>query len=120
MPNAKTLGPALASFALTALAIAAVWWWLGAGMALPPAPLPAGAKLYCVSYAPFRAGQNPLVEGTRVEPWQIEEDLALLSKYTNCVRTYSIDDGAGSVLASARKKFIAPVAVPTWCRATAF
>jgi exo-beta-1,3-glucanase (GH17 family) len=56
-----------------------------------------------VSYAPFRAGQDPLVEGTRVEPWQIEEDLALLSKYTNCVRTYSIDDGAESVLASARR-----------------
>jgi len=102
-PNAKAFGPALASFALTALAIGAVWWWLGAGMALPPSPLPAGAKLYCVSYAPFRAGQDPLVEGTRVEPWQIEEDLALLSKYTNCVRTYSIDDGAESVLASARR-----------------
>jgi glucan 1,3-beta-glucosidase len=101
--NAKAFGPALASFALTALAIGAVWWWLGAGMALPPSPLPAGAKLYCVSYAPFRAGQDPLVEGTRVEPWQIEEDLALLSKYTNCVRTYSIDDGAESVLASARR-----------------
>ena len=103
MPNAKAVGPALASFALTALAIGVVWWWLGAGMALPPSPLPAGAKLYCVSYAPFRAGQDPLVEGTRVEPWQIEEDLALLSKYSNCVRTYSIDDGAESVLASARR-----------------
>jgi len=102
-PNARAFGPALASFALTALAIGAVWWWLGAGMALPPSPLPAGAKLYCVSYAPFRAGQDPLVEGTRFEPWQIEEDLALLSKYTNCVRTYSIDDGAESVLASARR-----------------
>ncbi len=102
-PNARAFGPALASFALTALAIGAVWWWLGAGMALPPSPLPAGAKLYCVSYAPFRAGQDPLVEGTRVEPWQIEEDLALLSKCTNCVRTYSIDDGAESVLASARR-----------------
>jgi exo-beta-1,3-glucanase (GH17 family) len=103
LPTAKALGPALASFALTALAIVAVWWWLGAGMALPPAPLAAGTKLYCVSYAPFRAGQDPLVEGTRVEPWQIEEDLALLSKYSNCVRTYSIDDGAESVLASARR-----------------
>jgi exo-beta-1,3-glucanase (GH17 family) len=101
--NAKAFGPALAPFALTALAIGAVWWWLGAGMALPPSPLAAGAKLYCVSYAPFRAGQDPLVEGTRVEPWQIEEDLALLSKYTSCVRTYSIDDGAESVLACARR-----------------
>jgi exo-beta-1,3-glucanase (GH17 family) len=103
LPNAKAVGPALASFAITALAITAAWWWLGAGMALPPSPFPAGTKLYCVSYAPFRAGQDPLVEGTRVEPWQIEEDLALLSKYSNCVRTYSIDDGAEAVLASARR-----------------
>jgi exo-beta-1,3-glucanase (GH17 family) len=103
LPNANAIAPALASFALTALAIAVTWWWLGAAVPLPPSPLAPGEKLYCVSYAPFRAGQDPLVEGTRVEPWQIEEDLALLSKYSNCVRTYSIDDGAESVLASARR-----------------
>ena len=97
LPNAKAVGPALASFALTALAIGLVWWWLGASMALPPSRS-LGAMFYCVSYAPFRAGQDPLVEGSRVEPWQIEEDLALLSKYSNCVRTYSIDDGAETSL----------------------
>ncbi len=79
------------------------WWWLGASVKLPPSPLAAGQKLYCVSYAPFRGAQNPLVEGTRVEPQQIDEDLALLSKYTGCVRTYSIDDGLDNVLESARR-----------------
>jgi glucan 1,3-beta-glucosidase len=97
------IGPALASFALTAIAIGAVWWWLGAPVELPPLPSAAGQKLDCVSYTPFRAGQSPLVEGTRVEPWQIEEDLAFLAKYAGCVRTYAVDDGAESVLESARR-----------------
>ena len=101
--NGSAIGPPLALFALTAMAIGAVWWWLGAPITLP-APLPAAnPKLYCVSYAPFRDDQNPLVEGTRVEPWQIDEDLALLSKYSNCVRTYSVDDGLDHVLQSARR-----------------
>ncbi len=98
-----TIGPALASFAVTALAVGATWWWLGTPIELPPSPLAAEQKLYCVSYTPFRGGQSPLVEGTRAEPWQIEEDLAPLSEYTGCVRTYSVTDGLEDVLASARR-----------------
>jgi exo-beta-1,3-glucanase (GH17 family) len=97
------IGPALASFALTALAIGAVWWWLGTPVKLPPSPLAAGEKLTCVSYAPFRGPQDPLVEGTRVTAEQIDEDLALLAKYTGCIRTYSVDDGRDDVLKSARR-----------------
>ncbi len=102
-PDPYAIGPALASLALTALAVGAAWWWLGAPDKLPPSPLAAGDKLYCVSYAPFRGAQNPLVEGTRVPAWQIDEDLALIAKYSKCVRTYSVDDGADHVLASARR-----------------
>jgi glucan 1,3-beta-glucosidase len=102
-PNGNAIGLALALFALTALAIGVAWWWFGAPVTLPPSPLAAGQKLYCVSYAPFRGAQNPLIEGTKVEPWQIDEDLALLSNYSNCVRTYSVDDGLDNVLASARR-----------------
>jgi exo-beta-1,3-glucanase (GH17 family) len=93
----------LTLFALTALAIGVAWWWLGAPMALPPSALAPGEKLYCVSYAPFRDGQDPLVEGTVVPPQLIDEDLALLSRYTDCVRTYSVDDGLDHVLESARR-----------------
>jgi len=100
--DSSTIGPAIASFALTALAIAAAWWWLGAPVELPKFDTGAG-KLYCLSYAPFRGGQNPLVEGTRVDARQIDEDLALLAKYTNCIRTYSVDDGRDDVLKSARR-----------------
>lgn len=93
----------LALFAVTALAIAGTWWWLGKPVALPPSPLAPGEKLYCVSYAPYRGSQDPLVEGTRVSAEQIDEDLALIAKYSNCVRIYSVDDGSEAVLESARR-----------------
>jgi len=101
--DANSLGAALVHFALTALAIGVAWWWLGAPIRLPPSPLANGGKLYCVSYAPFRDGQDPLVEGTHVDPQQIDEDLTLLSRYTDCVRTYSIDNGQDQVAAIAQR-----------------
>jgi exo-beta-1,3-glucanase (GH17 family) len=99
----NALRQALAAFALTAIAIGTVWWWLGTPVQLPPSPLAAGQKLYCLSYAPFRGSQNPLVEGTRIPAQQIDEDLAQLAKYTDCVRTYSVDDGLDNALQSARR-----------------
>jgi len=90
-------------FLLTALAIAVAWGWLGAPVRLPPSPLAPGEKLYCVSYAPFRDAQDPLVEGTKVPPAQIDEDLALLSRYTDCVRTYSIENGLEKIPEIARR-----------------
>ena len=101
--HANPVLAALAYLAPTALAIAAGWWWLGAPVPLPPSPLAEGGKLYCVSYAPFRGSQDPLVEGTRVSAAQIDEDLAFLSHYTRCIRTYSVDDGGADVLVSARR-----------------
>jgi exo-beta-1,3-glucanase (GH17 family) len=98
-----TVVPALLSFGLTALAIVAAWWWLGSPIPLPPSALSPGEKLWCLSYAPFRGAQDPLVEGTRVSAEQIDEDLALLTKYTNCIRTYSVEDGRDDVLKSARR-----------------
>jgi exo-beta-1,3-glucanase (GH17 family) len=97
----SAIGSALASFVVTAFAVGAVWWWLGAPIEIRSSV--AVGKPYCLSYAPFRGSQDPLVEGTRVEPWQIEEDLALLSKFTDCIRTYSVDDGRADVLESARR-----------------
>jgi exo-beta-1,3-glucanase (GH17 family) len=90
-------------FALTAVAIAAAWWWLGAPVQLPPSPLAPGEKLYCASYAPFRNGQDPLVETTMIPPAQIEEDLALLSHFTDCVRTYSTENGVDKVAEIAQR-----------------
>jgi exo-beta-1,3-glucanase (GH17 family) len=102
-PFANSLTAALACYAATAIAIGFAWWWLGAPVRLPPSPLAAGGKLACVSYAPFRGDQDPLVETTHVDAAQIDEDLTLLSRYTNCIRTYSIENGLDQVPAIAER-----------------
>jgi glucan 1,3-beta-glucosidase len=85
------------------IAIAAVWWWLATPITLLRAPIDPNAKLLCVSYAPFRNSQTPLEPQTRVSAQQIEEDLAQLVKVTDCVRTYSIDNGLDQVAGIAAK-----------------
>ena len=55
--------------------IAAVWWWLATPVTLARAPIDPAAKLYCVSYAPFRDDQTPLNPDLIVSPEQIQEDL---------------------------------------------
>jgi glucan 1,3-beta-glucosidase len=101
--DGNSIAVALAHYALVALAIGVVWWWLGAPVQLPPTPLANGGKLYCISYAPFRDGQDPLVESTKVTAEQIDEDLALLSRYTDCIRTYSLENGLDQIPAIAQR-----------------
>jgi exo-beta-1,3-glucanase (GH17 family) len=78
-------------------AIGAAWWWLATPITLARAPIDPDAKLMCVSYAPFRGGQTPLVTSTHIAAEQIERDLEQLAKITDCVRTYSIDNGLDQV-----------------------
>src|SRR6202045_1721279 len=84
-------------------AIAAVWWWLATPINLARAPIDPSAKLLCVSYAPFRNSQTPLDPTTRIAPEQIAQDLAQLAKISDCVRTYSIENGLDQVPALAEK-----------------
>ncbi len=93
----------LALLLLSLGAIAAVWWWLATPIMLARAPIDPNAKLQCVSYAPFRGGQSPLDPTTHVPAEQIEQDLAQLAKVTECVRTYSIENGLDQVPALAQK-----------------
>ncbi len=79
-----------------------MWWWLGAPVRLPSG-LGSDGKLYCVSYAPYRDDQDPLVEGTQIHARQIDHDLALIAKYSNCVRTYAVHDGGAAILEAARR-----------------
>ena len=78
-------------------AIAAVWWWLATPITLARAPIDPDAKLLCVSYAPFRGDQTPLSPTTHVSAEQIAQDLAQLAKISDCVRTYSIENGLDQV-----------------------
>jgi exo-beta-1,3-glucanase (GH17 family) len=84
-------------------AIAAVWWWLATPIRLARAPIDPDAKLQCVSYAPFRGAQTPLIASTHIEADQIEQDLAQLARITDCVRTYSIENGLDQVPGIAAK-----------------
>jgi exo-beta-1,3-glucanase (GH17 family) len=84
-------------------AIGAVWWWLATPISLARAPIDPNAKLQCVSYAPFRGAQTPLLTTTHIAPEQIAEDLAQLAKISDCVRTYSIENGLDQVPALAAK-----------------
>ena len=77
--------------------IAAVWWWLALPVTLARAPIDPAAKLECASYAPFRGDQTPHDPDLIVSPEQIAEDLAELAKISNCIRTYSIDNGLDKV-----------------------
>jgi glucan 1,3-beta-glucosidase len=74
-----------------------VWWWLATPVTLARAPIDPAAKLLCVSYAPFRDAQTPLAPTTQVPPEQIAQDLEQLAKISNCVRTYSIENGLDRV-----------------------
>ena len=74
-----------------------MWWWLATPVTLVRAPIDPAAKLLCVSYAPFRDAQTPLVPTTQIPPEQIAQDLEQLAKISNCVRTYSIENGLDRV-----------------------
>jgi exo-beta-1,3-glucanase (GH17 family) len=88
---------------LSLCAIAAVWWWLAMPITLARAPIDPAAKLECVSYAPFRGDQSPLVKGTMIPPEQIAQDFAQLAKISKCVRTYSVQNGLDKAPELARK-----------------
>ena len=93
----------LALLVISLGAIAAVWWWLATPITLARAPIDPNAKLSCVSYAPFRDAQTPLFPTTHIAPEQIAQDLAQLAKISDCVRTYSIENGLDQVPALAAK-----------------
>src|SRR3954463_11742712 len=98
-----TLRTPLALLLISLSTIAAVWWWLANPVTLTRAPIDPAAKLLCVSYAPFRGDQTPLQPTTQVPPEQIAQDLGQLAKISNCVRTYSIENGLDQVPALAAK-----------------
>lgn len=94
----------LALAAVVCTAIVAVWAWLGQPVPAPVSPLAAGEKLPCVSYAPFRPGQDPFSQELSFSREQIDDDLARLAKITQCVRTYSsVQSGLSVVPELARK-----------------
>ncbi|MCC8984835.1 beta-(1-6) glucans synthase [Bradyrhizobium acaciae] len=93
----------LALLLISLAVIASVWWWLATPITLARAPIDPAAKLQCVSYTPFRGAQTPLDPTTQIPVEQIEQDLADLARVTDCVRTYSIENGLDQVPGVAAK-----------------
>jgi exo-beta-1,3-glucanase (GH17 family) len=82
---------------LVAAALVAAASSLLAGRPVAVAEAP-DERIDCVSYAPFhRSGETPFDPLARVTRERIEADLAALSRRTNCVRTYSVDQGLSVV-----------------------
>jgi exo-beta-1,3-glucanase (GH17 family) len=93
---------AVALCVATLAVVAVTWWWLGRPVDVPPVAADPG-RIQCVSYAPFRGNDSPLEEATRVSARDIEEDLAKLARLTDCVRTYSTENGLDQVPAAAKR-----------------
>jgi exo-beta-1,3-glucanase (GH17 family) len=93
---------AVALCVATLAVVAVTWWWLGRPVEVPPVAADPG-RIQCVSYAPFRGNDSPLDEATRVSAGDIEEDLAKLARLTDCVRTYSTENGLDQVPAIAKR-----------------
>ena len=93
----------IGAFLLSAAVIVAAWGWLGQPKPLSSAPLAAGEKLECVSYAPYRDNETPIELTTRISPQRIEEDLRQLAAVTGCVRTYSVHQGLDQVAPIAQR-----------------
>jgi exo-beta-1,3-glucanase (GH17 family) len=87
----------LALLLISVTIIASVWWWLAEPVRLTRAPIDAGAKLDCISYAPFRNDQTPLNPGVEVSAEQIREDLVHLAAISHCIRIYSVDNGLDKI-----------------------
>lgn len=89
--------------AAVAAVIVLTWFALGWPAKLPPSPLTGNEKLDCVSYSPFRSGENP-GSLSSVPPERIDEDFARVAPFASCVRTYTTAYGLDRVPEFARKR----------------
>ena len=94
-----------ALFNLVVLGLIIAWFWQqNQPVNLAEPQLTADGKLQCVSYAPYYGeGQTPFIKGTHISQAQIENDLKLLAKHSQCVRIYSVNQGLDYVPAAASK-----------------
>lgn len=77
------------SVIFTGVAVAALFWYLVGEVFILKNNENSISKLQCVSYAPFSKEQSPFDTQMVISQERVREDLALLSKYTECIRTYS-------------------------------
>jgi exo-beta-1,3-glucanase (GH17 family) len=76
---------------LSSMAIAVLFWYYFGAVSILKDNSSSFSKLQCVSYAPFAKDESPFLfdKGLVISPEQVRKDLKVLSKYTDCIRTYS-------------------------------
>src|SRR5690606_6017663 len=84
-------------FSLSAITLG-IWALLNRPAEVPPFP----EEISGFAYSPYRNGQSP-IDGTFPTAEQIHEDMALLSRHSKHVRTYSVDGILGDIPAIAAK-----------------
>lgn len=100
----KTGRLALSGLLLLALVAGELAWWHSQSRPFEIAE-PTAPRMACASYAPFRMrGETPFDAGAFATPQRIASDLDLLTPYTDCVRTYSLDRGLGALPAIAAEQ----------------
>jgi len=92
--------PFMLGLAAAALAVLLIWKYLGAPVVMVDAP---AGKVHCVSYTPYRGSETPFDQTYMADPKRIDEDLTQLANVTDCVRTYSVDQGLDQVVPAAEK-----------------
>lgn len=92
--------PYALGLAVAALLSVMIWKFLGAPVAMVDAP---AGKVHCVSYTPYRGSETPFNPDYVADPKRIDQDLTLLENVTDCVRTYSVDQGLDQVVPLAEK-----------------
>ncbi|GEM_PF-31159 len=81
------------AYGLILLTVFAFWYAVGHPRLVKEPALSATHKLQSVSYAPFEKDQSPLnigLKGLTISDQRIDEDLAILSRRFDCIRTYSV------------------------------
>jgi exo-beta-1,3-glucanase (GH17 family) len=75
----------------SSLIAALLFWYYFGAVAILKDNSSSFSKLQCVSYAPFAKDESPFMfdRGLVISTERIKEDLKHLSKYTDCIRTYS-------------------------------
>jgi exo-beta-1,3-glucanase (GH17 family) len=76
---------------LSSLIATVLFWYYFGAVSILKDNSSSFSKLQCVSYAPFAKDESPFLfdKGLVISSEKVREDLKLLSKYTDCIRTYS-------------------------------
>ena len=76
-------------FTLSSIAVVVLFWYYMGAINILKDNSNSFSKLQCVSYAPYSKDDSPFNPDYVVTEELVSKDLKLLSKYTDCIRTYS-------------------------------